>query len=129
MSLEVHHGHALGALRHLDGTGKGWGPQDVSCPSLKLLRIVFTSPFPLRYSAIAQSCLQLLEERPSLRIEWHEHLVPNASWRQDEAHRRDKDDNGVKSWQDIPDGVKKGEQCFWDGHEVSLAGIYSVESL
>lgn len=79
VSLEVHHGHALGALRHLDGTGKGWGPQDVSCPSLKLLRIVFTSPVPLRYSAIAQSCLQLLEECPSLRIEWHEHLVPNAS--------------------------------------------------
>lgn len=124
-ALEVHHGHALGTLQHLDGTGKKWGTKDTSCPDLKLLRVVFTDHNARYLPAISQSCLKLLEERPSLEIEWHEHHSAKIAGQEGEGEEIESGDEDL-SWFEVPRGVTNGVRCFGDGPEESLDSLYST---
>lgn len=127
VALEVHHGHALSAIKHLNGSRETGGSKDLACPDLELLRVVFTDPKIKIHAAIPQSCVGLLEDRPSLALQWHFHQVSKVRATEREGNVADADGEKFKIWQELPDGVKKGVQCLRDGPDASLATLYGGE--
>lgn len=128
IALEVHHGHALGVLQHLDGTEKKPGSNDTPCPNLELLRVIFTDHNARDRVEISQSCVKLPKDRPSLAIEWQEHRTLKFARREGEGDEIDSDDEEL-SWRKVPDEVKHNIRSFGGGLDGSLDSLYSSKPL